>query len=174
MNDMTYISIIKHGIKTLHKNWQLVLIQFASVILSCISFFVVVGIPIFIAFVMFGLDMTEIMRLKDIVSVFKGSAELLQKYFLMAIVIIVSLLIYLSFIIVLWIFTIGGTIGVIRNSLLNESDRFTMKSFFNEGKKLFFPVFLFSSIISMVFLALTFVLGLLGGGAAAIIDTAKT
>jgi len=171
---MSYISIIKLGIKTIHRNWQLVLIQFASVILSCISFFVVVGIPIFIAFVMFGLDMTEILRLKDLVSVFKGSAELLQRYFLMAIVIILSFLIYLSFIVVLWIFTIGGTIGIIRNSILNETDRFTFRGFLNEGKTLFFPVFLFSSIISLIFLALTFILGLLGGGAAAIIEAAKT
>lgn len=171
---MTYIPIIRQGIKTLHGNWQLVMIQFASVILSCVSFFVVVGIPIFIAFVMFGLDMTEILRFKDLPSLFRGSAELLQKYFLMAIVIILSLLIYLAFIIVLWIFTIGGTIGIIRNYILDETDRFTLRAFFSEGKTLFFPVFLFSSIISMIFLALTFVLGLLGGGAAAIIDTAKT
>ena len=171
---MPYIPIIKHGIKTIHRNWQLVLIQFASVILSCVSFFVVIGIPIFIAFVMFGLDLTEILRLRDLVSVFKGSAELLQRYFVMAIVIILSFLIYLSFIIVLWIFTISGTIGIIRNSILDDTDRFTFRSFLKEGKTLFFPVFLFSSIISLVFLALTFVLGLLGGGAAAIIEMAKT
>ena len=171
---MSFIPIIKQGINTIHRNWQLVLIQFASVILSCISFFVVVGIPIFIAFVMFGLDLTEILRFKDLVSVFKGSAELLQRYFLMAIVIILSFLIYLSFIIILWIFTIGGTIGIIKNSILGETGGFTFRAFLNEGKTLFFPVFLFSSIISMIFLALTFILGLLGGGAAAVIEGAKT
>lgn len=171
---MTYISVIKEGVRTVHKSWQLVVVQFSSVVLSCVSFFIIVGIPIAIAFIMFGLDLTEILRLKDVVSVFKDSAELLSKYFVMALIIILCLLIYFLFIIVLWIFTISGTIGVLTKNILGGADRFTFRLFFNEGKRLFLPVFMFSSLISIIFIALTFTLGLLGGGAAAIIEAAKT
>lgn len=169
-----YISTIKEGINTVHKNWQLILVQFASMILSCISFFTIVGIPIAIAFIMFGLDLTEILRLKDLASAFKGSAELLTKYFGMAIVVILSLLMYLAFIVVLWIFTLSGTIGILKNGILSTEHRFNLKAFFSEGRSFFFPVLFFSIIISIIFITLAFMLGLLGGGASTIIEMAKT
>lgn len=169
-----YISTIKEGINTVHKNWQLILVQFTSMLLSCISFFTIVGIPIAIAFIMFGLDLTEILRLKDLASAFKGSVELLTKYFAMAIVVILSLLIYLAFIVVLWIFTISGTIGVLKNGILNTGHRFNLKEFFSEARNFFFSVFFFSTIIGLIFITLAFMLGLLGGGASTIIEMAKT
>jgi hypothetical protein len=171
---MSYISTIKEGIHTVHKNWQLIIVQFTSMLLSCISFFTIVGMPIAIAFIMFGLDLTEILRLKDLASAFKGSAELLSKYFAMAIVVILSLLIYLAFIVVLWVFTISGTIGVLKNSILNTGYRFNLRAFLAEGRGFFFPVFFFSAIIGLIFITLAFMLGLLGGGASTIIEMAKT
>ncbi len=170
---MTYIDTIKEGVGTVHKNWQLLLVQFASMFLSCASFFLIVGIPIAIAFVMFGLDLTEILRLKDVVSAFKGSAELLHKYFGMALIVILSLLIYITFIAILWIFTVAGTIGVIADTILKGYHKFTLGYFFTEGKRLFFPVLIFSTIIGVVFITLAFILGILGGGASTIIDMAK-
>lgn len=170
---MSYLSIIKEGIRTVHKNWQLILIQFASMLLSCIGFFTIVGIPIAIAFIMFGLDLTEILRIEDLVSALKESAELLSKYFAMAIVVILSLLIYLAFIVVLWIFTISGTIGVLKNNILNAAYKFNLKAFFAEGRNFFLSVFFFSTIIGIAFITLAFMLGLLGGGASTIIEMAK-
>ncbi len=171
---MSYISIIKEGISTVHKNWQLIIVQFVSMVLSFMGFFVIVGIPIAIAFIMFGLDLTEILRLKDLASAFKGSAELLQKYFAMAIIIILSLLLYIAFIVILWVFTISGTMGILKNDILNTGIRFSMKTFFAEGRSFFFPAFFFSALIGAVFILLAFMLGLLGGGASAIIEMAKT
>ena len=170
---MTYIATIKEGISTVHKNWQLILIQFASMFLSCLSFFIIVGIPIAIAFVMFGLDLTEILRLKDVVSAFKGSAELLNKYFGMALIIIISLLVYLTSIIILWIFTIAGVIGILAETISSGNRQFTLGGFFAEGRKLFFPVLVFSIIVGIIFITLAFILGILGGGASSIIDMAK-
>ena len=171
---MTYIATIKEGISTVHRNWQLILVQFASMFLSCLSFFVIVGIPIAVAFVMFGLDLTEILRLKDVVSAFKGSAGLLHRYFGMALIIIISLLVYLAFIVVLWIFTVAGIVGMLAEAVAHGQRPFSIGDFFREGKRLFFPVFLFSIIIAIIFISLAFVLGILGGGASAIIDMAKS
>lgn len=170
---MAYIPFIKDGIRTVHKNWQLVFVHLVSLILSCMSFFIIVGIPIAIAFIMFGLDLTEILRLKDIVSAFKGSAELLNKYFGMALVVLLSLFVYLTCILVLWIFTLGGTIGILSKSITNQIERFSLSAFFAEGKAFFVSVFAFSSIIGIIFIVLAFILGLMGGGASAIIETAK-
>ncbi|MCC6347391.1 MAG: hypothetical protein IT388_09430 [Nitrospirales bacterium] len=170
---MTYLSTIKEGIHIVHKNWQLVLAQFVSMILSCASFFVIVGVPIAVAFIMFGLDLTDILRFKDVVSAFKGSAELLHKYFGMALVILLSLLIYILFIIVLWTFTIAGTIGILARTIETGTQKFSLKEFFAEGKRLFFPVFLYSTFIGVLFITLAFILGILAGGASSVIEMAR-
>jgi hypothetical protein len=171
---VTNIAAIKEGILTVNKNWQLLFIQFITLALSGLSFFIIVGMPIAIAFILFGLDLTEILRLKDLVSVFRGSAELLNNYFAMALIILCSLLIYLSFILVLWVYALGGTIGILTKSVLNEISRFSLKTFFQEGKRFFFPLSMFSSIIGIVFLAIAFFLGILVGCASSLIDTAKS
>lgn len=169
-----FISAIKEGINTVHRNWHLVIIQFVSLLLSCIAFFVVVGIPIAFAFIMLGLDLTEILRFNDFLSAFKGSADLLSKYLGMAIIVILSLFLYLAFIIILWIFTISGTIGTLKNSILTSDYRFSLKSFFIEGKRFFFPVFFFSVTVGIIFIILAFMLGLLGSAASTITEIAKT
>ncbi|HEX8948545.1 MAG TPA: hypothetical protein VF790_06260 [Dissulfurispiraceae bacterium] len=170
---MTYIATIKEGMHTVHRNWQLILIQFASMFLSCVSFFIIVGVPIAIAFIMFGLDLTEILRFKDLMGAFRGSTELLNKYFGMALVVILSLFVYLAVIVVLWVFTIAGVIGVLEESISGRSPKFSLPTFFAEGKRLFVPVLAFSSIVGAAFLILAFILGLLGGGASTIIDMAR-
>lgn len=171
---MTYIATVKEGINTVNKNWQLLFVQLITLGLSGISFFIIVGIPIAIAFILFGLDLTEILRLKDLVSVFRGSAELLNRYFAMALIILFSLIIYLSFILVIWVFMLGGTIGIFTKFILKEIDKFNLKTFFSEGKHFFLLLAVFSSVIGIVFLAIAFLLGLLVGGASSIIEAAKS
>lgn len=171
---MSYVTTIKDGISTVHQNWQLIIVQFVSMVFSLIGFFAIVGIPIAVAFIMFGLDLTEILRLKDLSSIFKGSADLLHKYFAMAIVIILSLLLYVSFIVVLWVFTISGTIGILKNGILEPSLKFSLKAFFKEGRNFFFSLFLFSALINVFFIILAFILGLLVGVVSTIIETVKT
>ncbi|MBI3593010.1 MAG: hypothetical protein HY099_05990, partial [Nitrospirae bacterium] len=170
---MTYLSTIKNGFHTVNKNWQLIFVQIVSLVLSGISFFIIVGMPIAIAFIMFGLDLTEILRLKDIVSALKGSAELLNKYFAMALIVILSLLLYLTFIIMLWVFAFGGTVGILAKSIREEINRFSLKTFFSEGRQLFLPISAFSAIIGVIFLVIAFLLGIMVGGASTIIETAK-
>jgi hypothetical protein len=171
---VTHIATIKEGILTVNKNWQLLFIQLITLALSGLSFFIIVGMPIAIAFILFGLDLTEILRLKDLVSVFRGSAELLNNYFAMALIILCSLLIYLSFILVLWVYSLGGTIGILTKSILNDISKFSLKTFLHEGKNFFFRLSMFSSVIGIVFLAIAFLLGILVGCASSIIDTAKS
>jgi hypothetical protein len=130
--------------------------------------------PIAIAFIIFGLDLTEILRLKDLISVFRGSAELLNKYFAMALIILCSLLVYLSVILVGWVFALGGTIGILAKSILHEITKFSLKTFISEGRRLFVPLSMFSSVIGIMFLLIAFFLGILVGAASTIIDIAKS
>ena len=171
---MTHIAAIKEGIYTVNKNWHLLVVQLVTFVLGGLSFFIIVGMPIAIAFILFGLDLTEILSLRDLVSVFRGSAELLDKYFAMALIILFSLLIYLSFVLVVWIYALAGTIAILARSILKEIDEFNLKIFFSEGRRLFFSLAMFSSVIGILFLAIAFFLGILVGGASSIIDIAKS
>lgn len=171
---MTQIAAIKAGIHTVNRNWQLIFVQLVTLVVSGLSFFVIVGLPIAIAFIMFGLDLTEILRLKDLVSVFRGSAELLDKYFAMALIILFSLIMYLTFIFVVWVYGVGGTIGILAKSITNEISKISLKTFFSEGKRLFIPLTAFSAIIGIAFLIIAFFLGILVGGASTVIDHAKS
>lgn len=171
---MNYLGVIKDGIAVVNHSWQLVIIHLFSAILSFISFFLIVGIPISIAFVMFGLDLTEILRLKDLMEVIRSSVGLLKKYFAMAIVIITSLLFYFTLIVALWLFTISGSAGTIGKIIKNEVDKYNSKIFFSEGKRLFLPVFGFSALVGVMLMVFAFLLGMLGGGISSIIEIAKS
>lgn len=170
---MNYIRVIREGISTVNHSWQLVIAHLISAILSFLSFFLIVGIPISIAFVMFGLDLTEILRLKDLTELIRSSFGLLKKYFAMAIVIITSLLFYFTFIFTLWLFTIAGSAGTLSSLIKNETSKFTSKIFFSEGKRLFASIFGFSALVSIILMFFAFLLGILGGGISSIIEIAK-
>ncbi len=171
---MSYLAILKEGIKVVNKNWQLVLIQMATMLYSFASFFFIVGIPIGIAFIIFGLDFTEILRLRNIESLFIGSAELLNKYFAMALVLFLSIIIYVLSVSLIWVFAIAGVAGILKNSIIDSNQRFYFRAFFREGKDNFFPVMGFVILISLVFIVIAFLLGIGGGAASKIIDTART
>jgi hypothetical protein len=170
---MNNLFVLKEGINTVHKNWQLLIIQFLSLFLSCISFFVIVGIPVVFAFVILGIDLTEVLRYKDIIEALRGTTGLFHKYFGMAIVILLSLFLYLFFVLTLWIFVLGGTIGVLRRSILDINYKLNFKSFYLEGKSFFIPVFFFTNIIGIIFIICAFILGFLGGAASNMIESAK-
>jgi hypothetical protein len=171
---MTYISVIKEGIATVNKNWQLVLLHFGAMLASCIGFFVIVGAPVAIAFIMFGLDFTEILRLKDIYSAFGGTAKLFSKYFSIALLIILSILIYFILVMMLWIFMLSATTGILKENIINPDIKYSFHRFLSEGKKYFMPLFWFSSLVGIIFTGIAFVLGIAGGIASGIIEMAKS
>lgn len=171
---MTYLTAIKHGFLTVNKNWQLIIVQFISMIVSFLSFFIIVGIPIAIAFILFGLDMTEIMRIRDIFTAFKSTTEMLHKYFLMAIIVLISLVVYVIFVLSLWVFTFGGIAGIFKNSVQNLLYRFKLKYFFKYGRLFFVRIVTYSSIVGAIFIGFAFVLGIIGGFFSVIVDVAKS
>lgn len=154
------IEYIKEGFNLTHKNWQLILIQIAIMVIIFIGFIIFVGIPLAIAFVFFGVDLTHV---RDFLNIFKNPMEFLSKYLGLAILIITTFFIYLCFASVLSMFAFGGTLGVLRNSSIDMEYKFSLHSFLQEGKKLFLPIFWFASIILIIFIAVSFFLGIVAG-----------
>ncbi len=171
---MTFAEAIRTGFHTINKRLQLVGVQAVLMVVNCISFFVVVGIPLGIAFVIFGLDLTGISNAKDVVGMLASPSGLIMKYLWLVLVVVVFILFYILLITTLGLYVFSGSSGVVGRSILEPSLPFSMKQFFAEAKRFFFPVMWYSLLASLVFLAIAFLLGLSGGGVAALVSAAKS
>jgi hypothetical protein len=170
---MRYGDAIRNGFKIVNRNWQLVLIQIGAMFASFAGFFILVGVPLAIAFIIFGLDLTELSRIQDALRTFREPAEILSKYFALVVLVLSSLLLYLLVVLAIGIFIFGGSVGVINRLLEGTEDKFHMKTFVSEGKRLFFPLVGFTVLVGLMFILVAFVLGLFGGAIAAIVTAAK-
>jgi len=171
---MTYTDAVKSGLGLVNRNWQLVVVQAGMMLVNCIGFFVIVGIPLFIAFVVFGLDLTGLASTRDIIGLLRQPSELISKYMGLVLIVVVSFLLYLLIVTSIGLFVFAGAIGSVGHAVIDTSRKFSLKLFFAEAKKVFFPLMWFSLFMGLVFIAITFCLGLLGGGVAAIVQSAKS
>lgn len=170
---MGYAEVIKEGFRVIHRTWQLLLVQLGMVILSGISFFVFVGIPLAIAFVIFSIDLTGA-QIKDIFRLFEGSPDILSRYFGLVLIVVGSFLMYIILAVIFSIYVFAGSVGVIGKALEDKTLKFSMPLFFSEAKKLFLPMLGFTSLVSAIFIAAAFVLGIIGGGVMALVSFVKS
>jgi len=171
---MTYTDAIKGGFRLVNRNWQLVAVQAGMMIANCNGFFVVVGIPLGIAFIMFGLDLTGLAETRDIMGLLRNPSALLSKYMGLVLIVVVSFLLYLLIVSTVGLFVFAGSIGSVGRTVLEPSRKFSMKLFFEEAKRSFFPLMRLSLFMGLIFIGIAFSLGLLGGGVAAIVQSAKS
>lgn len=171
---MTYTDAVKSGFRLVNRNWQLVVVQAGMMLANCIGFFVIVGIPLGIAFIIFGLDLTGLAQTRDIIGLLSHPSELISKYMGLVLIVVVSFLLYLLIVSAVGLFVFAGSIGSVGHAVLDPSRKFSMKLFFAEAKKVFFPLMWFSMVMGLIFLAITFCLGLLGGGVASIVQSARS
>lgn len=170
---MGYIEAIKEGVRLIHRVWQLVLIQIGMMFISGIGFLIFVGIPLAIAFIVFSVDLTGITE-KDIFQLLKEPSEIISKYFGIALFAILGLLIYFLAVITFSIYVFGGSVGVIGKALENKTLKFSMHLFFSEAKRLFLPMFGFTTLVGILLIAVAFAFGILGGGVVALVSFVKS
>jgi hypothetical protein len=171
---MTNIEAIKDGFRLINKNWQLVLVQLGMVIISSISFLIIVGIPLAIAFIIFGIDLTGLTDLKDIIKILKEPSDIISRYLGLFFIIIASFILYIILISLFGVYIFGGSVGILGRSLRDITLRFSMHTFFEEAKKLFTRLFGFTAVIGLLVIAAAFILGILGGSIAALVSYAKS
>lgn len=171
---MTFTEAIRTGFHIINRRMQLVGVQAVLMIVNCFSFFVIVGIPLGIAFVIFGLDLTGLTQAKDFFSMFSSPTDFISKYLWLVLMVVTSILIYFLFVTTLGLFVFSGSAGVVGRSILEPEASFSMKRFFSEARQFFFPLMWYTCLIGLIFLAIAFILGLFGGGVAAIVSAAKS
>jgi hypothetical protein len=171
---MTYIEAVKDGFRLVHRNWQLVLVQIGMAIINFTGFFIIVGIPFAIAFIIFGVDLTGLTDVKDIFRTLRGPSDIISRYLGLFLIVIANFLLYIIMVAMFGIYVFGGSIGVIGRSLRDRYLKFSMHTFFDEAKRLFLRLLGFTSVIGLIFIVAAFFLGLLGGGIAAIVSFAQS
>lgn len=171
---MTYIEAIKDGFRVVHRNWQLVLVQLGMVIVSFIGFFIIVGIPLAIAFIIFGIDLSGYTEIKDIFRILKEPSEVISRYLGLLTIVIASFLLYIIMVAMLGIYLFGGSVGVIGKAIRDRSLKFSMHTFFDEARRLFLRVLGFTAVIGILVIAAAFVLGVLGGVIAVLVSFAQS
>lgn len=170
---MSYIEALKDGFRLIHRNWQLVLIQLGVVIVNIVGFFIIVGIPVVIAFTILGIDLARFTEIEDILKALKDPSEVLSRYFGLFLVVTVSLVLYTTVVAIFGIYVFGGSTGVIGKATVDKASRFSIYTFFNEAKRLFMPLLGFTAIMGIVVIAVFFILGIFGGGMAALMSFMK-
>jgi hypothetical protein len=170
---MRYIEAIKEGFNLVHRVWQLVLVQLGMILISGIGFFVFVGIPLAVAFIIFSVDLTGITQ-KDILYLLKEPSEIISKYFGVVLFVIIGLVVYVMAAITFSIYVFGGSVGVVGKALENRNLKFNMHLFFSEAKRLFLPMIGFTTLVGIILIIAAFILGILGGAVVALISYVKS
>ena len=171
---MTFGEAIKSGFHIINRRLQLVGVQAVLMIVNCVSFFIIVGIPLGIAFVMFGLDLTGISHARDIFSLFTSPSDFIGKYLWLVLMVVVCALLYIALVTTLGLYVFSGSAGVVGSAVREPSSPFSMKQFFAEARQFFFPLLWYAFLTGLVFIVIAFMVGLFGGGIAALVSAAKT
>lgn len=171
---MTHMETIKSGFRLVHRNWQLVAVQAGMMIANLTGFLVIVGIPLGIAFIIFGLDLTGLAETRDLIGIFRHPSDLISKYMGLVLIVVTSFLLYLLIVTTAGLYVFAGSIGMIGRAVIDPVRRFSMKDFFAAAKQYFFPLMWFSLFVGLIFIVIAFLFGLLGGGAASLVQSAKS
>jgi len=168
MKRMSYSEAIKQGFKVVNRNWQLVLVRIALAVLSCIGFFFVVAIPLVIALLITGISPVFLSQIENSPDI------LLTQYFGIVVVGGLLLLLYLLIATSVGLYAFAGAAGTIARTVRDETQKFSMKVFFEEGKRLFLPVFGFASIMGLIAIGIIICYAISGAIVMAAITYAKS
>jgi len=171
---MTYSETIRRGFRLVNSRWQLVAVHISMMIFNCLGFFLFVGVPLGIAFILFGLDLTAFSDMSSVIELLKNPVGLFSRFFGLALMVVASFIFYMLVVTAVWLYVFSGSAGIIGRAILDPAGRFTMRAFFQEAGGLFFPMLRYTFFIGLLFITVTFILGLLGGLSVAVVSAASS
>ncbi|MEN8264200.1 MAG: hypothetical protein ABFR82_12130 [Nitrospirota bacterium] len=152
---------IKEGFNRANQNLQLVLIRITVTIINLVSFFIFLAVPLIIAVLYMGFDLAHA---GELLPYLVGNPfEFISRYIGLILLIGFSFLLYLTFVTMLFLYVLGGTLGVLRSSAENIGYKFSLSSFFMEAKQNFGRLFRLIFLVSLGCTALFIALVVFGG-----------
>jgi hypothetical protein len=163
------LDCIKEGFVVAHKNLMLVLIRIAATVINLISIFFFLGIPLLVAIAYMGIDMAHARDLLPFLM--ENPFEFVSKYIGLVFLVGASIMFYLTAASMILLYVMGGTLGVVRNSAINEQYRFSFSSFFSEANQNFFRLMLLLSALLLGLMVLLIAFLTIGGFSAFVITS---
>lgn len=149
---------LRQGFQVINSNWQLVGTQLAAAALSIIAFLVIVVLPLAVSVAALGTEITDVRDLLEIPSALSllvtGSVALLALAAALA-------LLFSVFFVAVSVFAFAASSGVIALRVRDRGQRFTLRLFFSEGRRLFSTMLRYATAAGIVFVPLLIVTALL-------------
>jgi hypothetical protein len=159
---------IQEGLKLANKNLQLVLIRIIVSVINLVSLIIFIAIPLVVAIAYLGLDLVQA---KDMLPfIVRNPFEFISRYLGLIIFSGISLTFYLMFASVLYIYTLGGALGVLKSSSVNILYKFRFKSFFKEANANFSRLLWIVSLVLLGVIVLLAACIVAGGLTAAVVQ----
>ncbi|RJQ19733.1 MAG: hypothetical protein C4560_05940 [Nitrospiraceae bacterium] len=159
---------IKGGFDLANRNLQLVIVRLITAAINLISLLVFLGVPLMAAAAYLGFDLA---RAEDFLPhLIREPSAFLSRYLGLVFLIGISFVFYLVFSSVIILYSLGGALGVLRNSALDALYKFSLSSFFSEANRNFSRLFRLVFVMSVFFMLLAFVLIVTGGIASALLN----
>jgi hypothetical protein len=161
------IECIKEGFSLTHRNWQLILLRAAVALINLFLLLLFMGIPLLIIFISVGIDMAQARDLLP--ELLSSPEEIIPQYLGTIVLLLVSFTVYLLVVSVITLYVFGGTIGILRKAALDVQFKFSMTTFFQEAKNLFFPLLWLFSFVILIVTAMLIIFGIMAGIAFAVV-----
>ncbi len=146
------------------------LIRVIASVVNLAAFFVIVGIPLFIAIMVAGIELAATDAGQFLASLKEAFS---QGYVWIAVLVLASILLYAIFAAFIWMYVISGSMGVIARTLENRKETFRLKLFYVEARRHFTPLANFYLLIGVFIFVAFIVLGIAVGGAVYLSDALK-
>lgn len=160
LRPFSYAQTIKVGLDAAGRLWKAALIRLLFIIISIIGAAIVIGLIIIIGWLISGTKSINLHEITNIFNVGNLSSPLIGKYIGLLLLSTISFLIYSIIILTAAIFIFGGSCGVITLGIKDPSYHFKMIDFISIGKKTFFTMIWFTTLISILAVFIFIVLGL--------------
>lgn len=164
---ISYTEAIRDGFRVINRNWQLVLIQLLFTVISCIGFFFIVVIPVIIMLLVLGFSYANIIEFRN------SPGALLMQHTGLIMAGGILLLFYLLFMATLGLYIFAGSSGVIATTVMDDSRRFSLRRFHDEGKRLFFPILGYTALVGLAAIGIFLAYAVLSFIAVSMIEAAR-
>lgn len=156
--------LVKKSIDSATKNWQIVLLHFGLLFFYAIGFIVMVAAP-FAVILAGSLDL-NLQTISDPINAFGNIANLLVQNLAGLAVAMLALLLYLTIVSTIALYVFGATLGMLVQTVREESYRFSLSSFMREGSRFFGRMIWLTFCLGLTFLAIMIGVSIIAGGGA--------
>ncbi|MBF0344411.1 MAG: hypothetical protein HQL06_09305 [Nitrospirae bacterium] len=144
---MTFTDSFKKGFEVVNKNWAVVAIQLTAIFITLTGFVILIAVPLVLAVVVFGSNLSGILNNFSIEHL---ASLLTSKHLTIAILLALLFTLYMIIVMLILFFLYGASCGVLARSIKDPHYEFTINGFYVEGKRMFFPLLGYNTVIGLI------------------------